>query len=77
MTSIYCSICIKNFPIAIEVELEEGLELAGNLSVQHIIGEKGTSSLEVYILDVNLKRKAHIAASEQLDGRQVKLINHF
>ena len=31
----------------IGVELEEGLELAGNLSVQHIIGDRGTSSLEV------------------------------
>jgi hypothetical protein len=37
----------KNLLLAIEVELEESLDLAGNLSVQHIIGEKGTSSLEV------------------------------
>ncbi len=37
----------KNLLLALEVQLEEGLELAGNLSVQHIIGEKGTSSLEV------------------------------
>jgi hypothetical protein len=30
-----------------EVELEGGLELKGNLTVQHIHGEKGSSSLEV------------------------------
>jgi hypothetical protein len=41
------SIFYNNLLLAIEVQLEEGLELAGNLSVQHIIGEKGTSSLEV------------------------------
>jgi hypothetical protein len=58
------------------VQLEEGLELAGNLSVQHIIGEKGTSSLEVGP-GRKLKTEAQIAAEEQLDSRQINLINNL